>query len=155
MKETKLGAPDNRDYFINEAIQNGIKETNHIKNNVRETKQFEEHLSGTIDDVIENGVKETKTPNNGGDILLTIEWMDENKSKSVPDMIDDIIENGVKETKVSDYCGNNAEYFITDQYLIDEVIDNGVKISGTFVGGKRQKEDVESVIGYGTKNPTY
>jgi hypothetical protein len=106
--------------LINDTIENGIKKTNHIKNNVRETKQFEEHLAGTIGNVITNGVKETKTPGKDGDIMSTIEWMEENKSTSYTKMIDD-------------------------------VIDNGEKINGTYVGGKRQKENVEVVIDYGVK----
>jgi len=190
VKETKLGAPDNRDYFINEAIQNGIKETNHIKNNVRETKQFEEHLIGTIDEVIKNGVKETKTPGKDGDILSTVEWMNENNSSSYTKMINDVldngvkkispldpefsvrfidgdenndwekvpninevIDNGVKETKYANRYDSIGPVF--KEGKIENVIENGDKVSGTFVGGKRQKEDVESVIGYGTKNPTY
>ncbi len=67
---------------------------------------------------------ETKTPGKDGDILSTIEWMEENKSTSYTKMIDD-------------------------------VIDNGEKINGTYVGGKRQKENIESVIGYGTKTPPF
>ena len=35
--------------------------------------------------------------------------------------------------------------------MIDDVIDNGEKINGTFVGGSRQKENVEVVIDYGVK----
>jgi len=286
VKETKVSdyCGNNAEYFITDqylidrVLDNGIKETNHIKNNVRETKQFEEHLSGTIDDILENGiketkqkknallildnsgrelileshlvirdgVKETKTPGNG-DIASTAEWMKENNSTSYPKMIDDVIENGIKKTlKVEngtftsigfdgqcenviengvkeirpsgcvdkktgifnyriqeevddvvkngvkeiktpnkdgdikstlewmyknnyqdDYNGSkminkvikngvkvtkNAKGNYTDE--VDDVIDNGEKVNGTFVGGKRQKENIESVIGYGTKNPT-
>jgi len=132
------------EWQVDEVIDNGVKETNHIKNNVRETKQFEEHLSGTIDEVIKEGVKETKTPGNG-DIASTAEWMKENNSTSYPKMIEDVIENGVKETLLSGSWNNDK---------MDKVIENGKLVSGTFVGGKRQKEDVESVIGYGTKNPS-
>jgi hypothetical protein len=92
-----------------------------------------------------DGVKETKTPGKDGDILSTIEWMKENNSTSYPKLIDDVIENGIKETLVSGSWNNDK---------MDEVIENGKLVSGTFVGGKRQKEDVESVIGYGTKNPS-
>jgi hypothetical protein len=192
---------------IGDTIQNGVKETNHIKNNVRETKQFEEHLSCTIDDVIENGVKETKvsdyfgdnaetfitdqyiidrviengvketkTPGNG-DIMATAEWMKENNSTSYPKMIDDVIENGVKETIATGIMDTDSgRLYVKWDFEIDEVIETGVKqtkadasqnpmgkvteilrdgkINGTFVGGKKQKEDIESVIGYGTKNPS-
>jgi len=193
---------------IGDTIQNGVKETNHIKNNVRETKQFEEHLSCTIDDVIENGVKETKvsdyfgdnaetfitdqyiidrviengvketkSPGVDGDILSTIEWMKENNTNSVPEMIDDVIENGVKETIATGIMDTDSgRLYVKWDIEINDVLENGVKvtkadasqnpmgkvteilrdgkINGTFVGGKRQKEDVESVIGYGTKNPS-
>jgi hypothetical protein len=77
--------------------------------------------------------------------MSTVEWMMENNSTSYPKMIDDVIENGIKETLVSGSWNNDK---------MGEVIENGKLVSGTFVGGKRQKEDVESVIGYGTKNPT-
>ena len=124
-------------YVINEVIIEGVKETNHVdvmkffdnkmedtlKNGVRHTLNTEYMPTSMVEDIIQNGVKETKTPGKDGDILSTIEWMEENKSTSYTKMIDD-------------------------------VIDNGEKINGTYVGGKRQKENIESVIGYGTKNPS-
>ena len=122
-------------YVINEVIIEGVKETNHVdvmkffdnkmedtlKNGVRHTLNTEYMPTSMVEDIIQNGVKETKTPGKDGDIMSTIEWMEENKSTSYTKMIDD-------------------------------VIDNGEKINGTYVGGKRQKENIESVIGYGTKN---
>ena len=124
-------------YVINEVIIEGVKETNHVdvmkffdnkmedtlKNGVRHTLNTEYMPTSMVEDIIQNGVKETKTPGKDGDIMSTIEWMEENKSTSYTKMIDD-------------------------------VIDNGEKINGTYVGGKRQKENIESVIGYGTKNPS-
>lgn len=120
-------------YVINEVIIEGVKETNHVdvmkffdnkmedtlKNGVRHTLNTEYMPTSMVEDIIQNGVKETKTPGKDGDILSTIEWMEENKSTSYTKMID-----------------------------------NGEKINGTYVGGKRQKENIESVIGYGTKNPS-
>ena len=125
-------------YVINEVIIEGVKETNHVdvmkffdnkmedtlKNGVRHTLNTEYMPTSMVEDIIQNGVKETKTPGKDGDILSTIEWMEENKSTSYTKMIDD-------------------------------VIDNGEKINGTYVGGKRQKENIESVIGYGTKTPPF
>lgn len=197
--------------IVGDVIDNGIKEINHIKNNVRETKHFEEHLADTIDDVVINGIKETtaldpsfsvryingdfemvpeveeiikggikvtKTPGKDGDILSTIEWMGENNSTSYTKMIDDVIDNGVKETKpigkespnyprpvISHIIKNGVKETkhankynsigpVIKEGKINDIIDNGVKVSGTFVGGNRQKENIESVIGYGTKNPT-
>ena len=121
----------------NLVIRDGVKETNHVdvmkffdnkmedtlKNGVRHTLNTEYMPTSMVEDIIQNGVKETKTPGKDGDIMSTIEWMEENKSTSYTKMIDD-------------------------------VIDNGEKINGTYVGGKRQKENIESVIGYGTKNPS-
>jgi predicted peroxiredoxin len=66
VKETKLGAPDNRDYFIKDAIQNGVKHTEpggylgsiemkgKIVHQLESPKQNEE-----VEYVIENGVKHT------------------------------------------------------------------------------------------------
>jgi predicted peroxiredoxin len=66
VKETKLGAPDNRDYFIEDAIQNGVKHTEpggylgsiemkgKIVHQLESPKQNEE-----VEYVIENGVKHT------------------------------------------------------------------------------------------------
>jgi hypothetical protein len=65
--------------------------------------------------------------------------------------IDEVIQNGVKKTlKVE----NGTFTSIGFAGQCENVIENGVKVSGTFVGGKKQKENIESVIGYGTKNPT-
>jgi hypothetical protein len=110
---------------IDGVIKNGVKETH------REICEYKK----TIDYIIKTGIKETKTPGEG-DIVSTVEWMKENNSTSYPKMIDDVIETGIKEGK------------------INNIIDNEVKVSGTYVGGNRQKENIESVIGYGTKNPT-
>ena len=67
-------------------------------------------------------------------------------------MIDDVIDNGIKETKHANKYNSIGP--VIKEGKINDIIDNGVKVSGTFVGGTRQKENVESVIGYGTKNPT-
>jgi hypothetical protein len=165
---------------IDGVIKNGVKETHReiceyketidyiIKTGIKETKTpgdgdivstlewMKENNSTSypkmIDDVIENGVKEIKTPNKDGDIQSTLEWMyknnyqdDYNGSK----MINNVIENGIKETKS---IGKEAPNY--PRPVINHIIKEGVKVSGTFVGGTRQKENIESVIGYGTKNPT-
>ena len=119
------------DNKMEDALENGIKETNHIKNNVRETKHFEEHLAGTIDSVIDNGklvsgtfvggIKETKTPGDG-DIVSTVEWMKENNSTSYPKMIEDVIDNGVKQTKpIGKESPNHPKV------VINHIIQNGTK----------------------------
>ena len=113
VKHTEYGDWLDGDERLDDIVENGVKETS-LK---RGTRPF------MVNDTLKNGVKETKTPGKDGDIMSTVEWMEENNSSSYTKMINDVIENGDK-------------------------------VSGTYVGGKRQKEDVESVIGYGTKNPS-
>jgi hypothetical protein len=105
--------------------------------------------------VIKNGVKETKTPGKDGDIMSTIEWMNENNSSSYTKMIEDVIENGVKETKVCHYTDpkTNIIHVRWPDKIVD-VIENGEKINGTYAGGQRQSIKCKSVVEYGTKTPT-
>jgi hypothetical protein len=164
VKETKRGSKMN-DLFVEDTIQNGVKNSiprQYVGEYIID-KIIDKGIIDTIDcdwdvpthlieDVINDGVKETKTPGKDGDILGVMDWMEENKTNSVPKMIDDIIENGVKQTKYANRYDSIGPVF--KEGKIENIIENGVKISGTFVGGKRQKENIESVIGYGTKNPT-
>jgi hypothetical protein len=152
---------------VEEIIENGVKETQFnsyenkswvegvIKNGVKETHDDVYHHKGRIDGVIKNGVKETKTPGKDGDIMSTIEWMNENNSSSYTKMIDDVIENGVKETKVCHYTDpkTNLIHVRWPDDIVD-VIENGEKINGTYAGGQRQSIKCKSVVEYGTKNPT-
>jgi predicted peroxiredoxin len=145
MKENKSNSYTK---MIDDVIENGVKEIRPSGCVDPKTGIFHYRIQEQVDDVVDNGVKEIKTPNKDGDIQSTLEWMyknnyqdDYNGSK----MINKVIKNGVKVTK-------NAKGNYTDE--VDDVIDNGEKVNGTFVGGKRQKENIESVIGYGTKNPT-
>jgi len=126
--------------MVEDIIQSGVKLTQFNDN---ENKSW-------VEGVIKNGVKETKTPGKDGDIMSTVEWMNENNSSSYTKMINDVLDNGVKETKHANRYESIGPVF--KESKIENVIENGDKVSGTFVGGKRQKEDVESVIGYGTKN---
>jgi predicted peroxiredoxin len=142
--ETKGDTSQNPMGKVTKVIKNGIKESIAAGYKDPNTRLVYVKWLDEIDEVLENGVKETKTPSNG-DIVSFAEWMKENNSTSYPKLIDDVIENGIKETLVSGSWNNDK---------MDEVIENGKLVSGTFVGGKRQKEDVESVIGYGTKNPS-
>ena len=123
---------------VEDTIQNGVKHTE---------KSLQIDGSCVIEDTVQNGVKETKTPGNG-DIVSTVEWMKENDSNSYPKMIDDVINNGVKEVY---WLPNQHKLPVDDVNPVDDVIDNGEKINGTFVGGSRQKENVEVVIDYGVK----
>ena len=118
-----------------------------IQNGVKETKRFEEHLAGTIDSVIDNGKLVSET------FIGGIEQIGN---------VNTVLNCGIKETKTPGTEGNYRDFSewmeTRDTYsvpkMIDDIIDNGEKINGTFVGGNRQKENVESVIGYGTKNPS-
>jgi hypothetical protein len=152
---------------VEEIIENGVKETQFnsyenkswvegvIKNGVKETHDDVYHHKGRIDGVIKNGVKETKTPGKDGDIMSTIEWMNENNSSSYTKMIEDVIENGVKETKVCHYTDpkTNIIHVRWPDKIVD-VIENGEKINGTYAGGQRQSIKCKSVVEYGTKTPT-
>ena len=120
---------------IDGVIKNGVKETH------REICEYKK----TIDYIIKTGIKETK-----GD-----------SSQNPMGKVGKVIDNGVKETKTPgegdivstvEWMKENKSNSYTK--MIDDVIDNGEKINGTYVGGKRQKENIESVIGYGTKNPS-
>jgi hypothetical protein len=145
---------------IDDAIEKGVRAIYLMKQYtdwkvdeiVKETLNTEYMPQVMVEDTIQNGIKETKTPGKDGDILSTVEWMEENNSSSYTKMINDVIENGVKETKHSNKYDSIGPVF--KEGKIENVIVNGDKVSGTFVGGKRQKENIESVIGYGTKNPT-
>ena len=127
--------------WVNDVIKKGVKETKQKKNahlildtNGRELI-LESHLvirdgvkktlSGLhipgaekdVNHIIKNGVRETKTPGNG-DLFSTFQWMNENKTESVPKMIDDVIQDGVKGTIQCNWADPNQ---------INEVIKEGVK----------------------------
>jgi hypothetical protein len=143
---------------IDDAIEKGVKETmfnqghkqltvkNIIENGVKETnKSLRIDGSLVIEDTIQNGVKLTQFNDN------------ENKS-----WVEGVIKNGVKETKTP---GKDGDILSTIEWMkenksnsytkmIDDVIDYGEKINGTYAGGQRQSEKCKSVVEYGTKNPT-
>ena len=152
---------------INDVISEGVKSSvprqyvgrdiidKVIDKGVIETHDDVYHHKGRIDGVIKNGVKETKTPGKYGDIMSTVEWMKENNSTSYPKMIDDVIENGVKEIRPSGCVDKKTGIFhYRIQEQVDDVVDNGEKVNGTYAGGQRQSIKCKSVVEYGTKNPT-
>lgn len=111
----------NREYMpktmVEDIIQNGVKETELHKGNRRFATNY----------AIKRGIKETKTPGNGN-IGLTIEWMEENKTNNVPKLIDDVIENGVKETKACNYKDpKTGLMFVKWDFEIGDVIETGIK----------------------------
>ena len=85
---------------IEDAIQNGVKETHRfgfgnekeiedtIKNGVKETLHYDHHCLREVVNIIKNGVKETKSPGADGDLLSTIEWMEENNTDNISELIE-------------------------------------------------------------------
>jgi hypothetical protein len=122
--------------MINKVIDKGVIETHDDAHNHKDR----------IDGVIKNGVKETKispTHTEYGD------WLDGDER------LDEIIKNGVKETVAAGYTDPKTNLlYVKWGNEIENVIDNGEKINGTYAGGQRQSEKCKSVVEYGTKNPT-
>lgn len=154
VKETKSDDFNVSQFLCEEVIDKGVKETKisptHteygdwldgdekldeiIKNGVMETKYNQSHQEPKFKEVLKNGVKRT----------FDCDW-------PVPtDLIEGVINDGVKDTKVCNYTDPETQLItIKWGHCIDEVIENGDKISGTFVGGKLQKYKTDTVIEYG------
>jgi hypothetical protein len=154
VKHTEYSLAIDGSCVIDDIIDNGVKETQFndnenkswvegvIKEGIKETK-VEKRLGikdPQIEDTIQNGVKETKTPGADGDLLSTIEWMNENSSTSYTKMIDDVIDNGVKETL-------NTEYM--PQVMVEDTIQNGIK--KTILRQNITDGNVETIIETGIK----
>jgi hypothetical protein len=151
------------DNKMNDAIENGVKETQFndnenkswvegvIKGGVKVTLNTEYMPTSMVEDIIQSGVKETKTPGKDGNILSTIEWMEENKSTSYTKMIDDVIDNGVKETKVCNYKDPNTNLvYVRWPEDIDEVIYNGTKMINNVI-----ENGVKETKSIGNESPNY
>ena len=97
VKEIKLGAPDNRDYFIEDAIQNGIKKTKTpIDGCLTSTMEWMDEnetnsVPKLIDYVVKYGVKQTKAMD---------EWV------NAESIVDKTMKDGVKSTKPGGYLGS-------------------------------------------------
>jgi hypothetical protein len=130
VRETKLGAPDNRDYFIEDTIQNGVKRTDfniYIANN-------------RVEDTIQNGVKKTYSDK----IPHEYDW-----SNQFTEEIDDIIQNGVKHTRKS----LQIDYSCVIEDVIKEgVIEHGIKETKSEVATREWKAG--EVINGGVKKTT-
>lgn len=113
------------DNKMEDALQNGIKETKYCSPGINEF---------FLESVIENGVIETH------------EDVYHHKGR-----IDGVIKNGVKE--VISYDEHKRGPVNAFGY-IDDIIKEGEKINGTYAGGQRQSEKCKSVVEYGTKNPS-
>ena len=161
VKHTEYGDWLDGDERLDEIVENGVKETNYDTDN----------YTDDVKEVIREGVKETKTPGKDGDILSTIEWMEENKSTSYTKMIDDVIDNGVKEIKTPNKDGDiqsTLEWMYKNNYqddyngskMINYVIENGVKEVVSYDEHKRGPVNtfgyIDDIIKEGEKiNGTY
>jgi len=145
IKETKKGG-FNQHYEMFGTIENGIKETKQepsqrtwmsgvvVESGIKETKHGVHFFEDTTENVIKHGVKETKSPGADGDLLSTIEWMESNNTKSVPEMIDDVITNGIKETKKLEHDRTTYHGYFSQERgthtpldRVQDVVKNGIK----------------------------
>ena len=141
-----------------------------IKNGVKDVESSKYQSPEEVEDTIQNGVKETKGINGIHGMNVAIQngvkqieplpaqdgnrdWGNyyhgkEDRTKPFNEYLDEAIRFGVKEVY---WLPNEHKLPVDDVNPVDYVIDNGEKINGTFVGGSRQKENVEVVIDYGVK----
>ena len=131
---------------VEDTIENGVKQTRWglrkpfvnvedvIQNGVKRISKYENRPQPHIDYVVKNNIKETKSPDADGDLLSTIEWMESNNTKSVPEMIDDVITNGIKETKKLEHDRTTYHGYFSQERgthtpldRVQDVVKNGVK----------------------------
>ena len=137
-----------------------------IRDGVKETNYDTDNYTDDVKEVIREGVRTSHPRQYVGEIIIdkvidngVIETHDD--AHNHKDRIDGVIKNGIKETKTPGN-GDIVAYIEwmkeskTNSYtkMIDDVIDYGEKINGTYAGGQRQSEKCKSVVEYGTKNPT-
>lgn len=137
---------------IEDTIENGVKDTRPevnmtegeveeiIENGVKETTPIAEWVNSKsiVDKTIQGGIKVTKTPGDDGDLLSTMEWMEENKTNSVPKLIDYVVKHGVKKTKS-----------VTDNLI--EILRSDKVSPHTYADESTQDSWVENVVKKGIK----
>jgi hypothetical protein len=153
---------------IDEVLGDGVK-TSHPRQYVGENiidKIIETHrdiceYKHTVEHIIQTGVKETIECDWNIPKYVINEVISEGVKETYEDVyhhkgrIDGVIKNGVKKTMAGNYTDPSTSLLhIKWETQIDDVIDNGNKVCGTYVGGQRQSEKCKSVVEYGTKNPT-
>ncbi len=162
VKETLFNQGHKR-LTVKNIIENGVRHTLNteymptsmvediIQSGVKETKGHGFEQQNIIDDIVKDGVKETNHIKNN---VRETKHFEEHLGNT----IDDVINEGVKETKTpgDGDIMSTVEWMLENNStsypkMIDDVIENGEKINGTYVGGKRQKENIEVVIDYGVK----
>ena len=170
--EHKRG-PVNTFGYIDDIIKEGVRTSNPrqyvggdiidkvIDKGVIETHREICEYKHTVEHIIQTGVKETIECDWNIPKYVINEVISEGVKETYEDVyhhkgrIDGVIKNGVKKTMAGNYTDPSTSLLhIKWETQIEEVIDNGNKVCGTYVGGHRQEEKSESVIEYGTKNPT-
>jgi len=128
VKETKLGAPDNRDYFIEDAIQNGVKHTIDTTH----------HRNKLVEDTIQNGVKHTHPMGKDKESIVSNDFG-----------MNEAIQNGVKRTDFNIYIANNR---------VKDTIQNGVKVTYSdkipheYDWSNQFTEEIDDIIQNGVKH---
>ena len=154
----------------NLVIRDGVKETNHV-----DVMKF---FDNKMEDTLENGVKSSRPRQYVGENIIdkiidkgviethreiceykhTVEHIIQTGVKetiecdwNIPKyVINEVISEGVKKTMVGNYTDPSTSLLhIKWETQIEDVIDNGNKVCGTYVGGHRQEEKTETVIEYG------
>jgi hypothetical protein len=159
---------DGCDDPVDEVLDNGVKITASLQSR---------EYTGDIDEVLGDGVKTSHPRQYVGENIIdkiiethrdiceykhTVDYIIQTGIKETHDdvyhhkgRIDGVIKNGVKETVAAGYTDPKTNLLhIKWGTQIDDVLDNGEKINGTYAGGQRQSEKCKSVVEYGTKNPT-
>ena len=166
------------DNKMEDALQNGVKETKSVRgkyfeevhdvleNGVKETHYDTNNYTDDVKEVIKEGVRTSHPRQFVGEKMID-KVIDKGVMETHEDVyhhkgrIDGVIKNGIKETKTP----GNGDIVSTVEWMkennsnsypkmIDDVIDNGEKINGTYAGGQRQSIKCKSVVEYGTKNPS-
>lgn len=153
VKETKSDDFNVSQFLCEEVIDKGVKETKISPT----SSEYGDWLDGDekLDEIIKNGVKETLRASylNVDNVIQDGVLETYDCDWDVPtDLIEDVINDGVKDTKVCNYTDPETQLMTIKWWRqIEDVIENGNKISGTFVGGKLQKCKTDTVINYGVK----
>jgi hypothetical protein len=166
------------DNKMEDALKNGVKETKQKKNAllILDTSGreliLESHLvvrdgvrsstprqyvgENIIDKIINKGITDTIECDWDVPTDLIKDVISEGVKETYEDVyhhkgrINGVIKNGVKETMAGNYTDPSTSLlYIRWETQIEDVIDNGNKVCGTYVGGHRQEEKTETVIEYG------
>jgi hypothetical protein len=166
------------DNKMEDALKNGVKETKQKKNAllILDTSGreliLESHLvvrdgvrsstprqyvgENIIDKIINKGITDTIECDWDVPTDLIKDVISEGVKETYEDVyhhkgrINGVIKNGVKKTMSGNYTDPSTSLlYIRWETQIEDVIDNGNKVCGTYVGGHRQEEKTETVIEYG------